>query len=141
MKNRMIITINTEKQFTNLNAILADFVKDKTGSGILNVFTRHTTCAIKILENELLLLADISCFLDQQFPSTTVYLHDKIELREVPITERINGFSHMRQLMFPTSENIPVENGNLMLGEWQTVFLIEFDPIRDREIVLSYQSI
>ncbi|ROS01851.1 secondary thiamine-phosphate synthase enzyme [Sinobacterium caligoides] len=139
--NRLLTTIKTEKQFTDLNDIAKDFVKGKSGQGMLNVFVRHTTCAIKILENEILLLADINNYLDKQFNNNHNYMHDKIEIRDVPIEERINGHSHMKQLSFPTSEQIPVEDGELLLGTWQTIFLIEFDPIRDREIVLSYTAL
>lgn len=139
--NRKSIVINTEKQFTNLNEIAAEFVKNKTGHGMLNIFVQHTTCAIKILENELLLLADINNYLEKQFNNGHAYMHDKIEIRDVPIDERVNGHSHMKQLSFPTSENIPVSDGKLLLGKWQTIFLIEFDPIRDRNIILTYSEI
>lgn len=139
--SRKHIVIKTEKQFTDLNEIAKDFVKDKQGEGMLNIFVRHTTCAIKILENEILLLADINGYLDKQFNNGHVYMHDKIEIRDVPINERVNGHSHMKQLSFPTSENIPVSKGQLLLGTWQTIFLIEFDPIREREIVLTYTNV
>ena len=135
---RINIIIKTEKQFTNLNNIINDFLKNEKGNGVVNIFTRHTTCAVKIIENELLLLADINDHLDKTFPKNGNYLHDRIEIRDVPIDERINGFSHLRQLNFPTSETIPVYNGVMMLGKWQTVFLIEFDPVREREIVITY---
>ncbi|MFS0688507.1 secondary thiamine-phosphate synthase enzyme YjbQ [Sporosarcina sp. 179-K 8C2 HS] len=136
--NRKFITIKTEKQFTPLNDIIADFIKDEKGDGMVNIFTSHTTCAIKIIENEILLLADINNYLDETFPMDKKYMHDRIEIRDVPINERVNGYSHMRQLFFSTAENIPVKDGKLLLGKWQTVFLIEFDPIRDREVILTY---
>lgn len=136
--DRKIIVVKTEKQFISLNSVIEEFVKDKKGFGMVNIFTKHTTCAIKIIENELLLLADINNYLDETFPKNKEYMHDRIEIREVPVNERINGFSHMRQMFFSTSENVPVENGILQIGKWQSIFLIEFDPIRDREIVLTY---
>lgn len=139
--NRQIITINTEKQFTKLNSYIDEFLKDKQGDGFVNIFVQHTTSSIKILENELLLLADINNFLEQLVPQNNNYMHNKIEIREVPINERINAHSHLRQLMFPTSETIPVKDGKMMLGTWQSVFLVEFDPIRKRNIVLSYWKI
>lgn len=136
--NRLKIKINTEKQFTPLNDIISKFLKDKTGSGIVNVFVAHTTCAIKILEGELLLLADINKFLDETFPKEKRYMHDIIEIRDVPINERVNGFSHMRELFFSCNATIPVDNGKMMLGEWQTVYLVEFDPIRERDVIITY---
>ena len=136
--NRKELIIRTEKQFTNLNQELNEFVKDKKGIGLLHVFTTHTTCAVKIIEGETLLLADINNFLDKLIPKEGNYMHDKIEIRDVPINERINAHSHLRQLFLPTSETIPVQDGKLMLGKWQSVYLVELDPIRDRQIIITY---
>jgi len=44
----------------------------------------------------------------------------------------------MRQLFFDVSANIPVQDGKLQLGKWQTVYLVEFDPIRDRKVIFTY---
>ena len=137
---RKVITIYTEKQFTCLNEYAADFVKNENGVGLLHIFTKHTTCAIKIIESELLLLADINNFLNELIPQHNNYMHDKIEIRQVPPNERVNAFSHLRQLMFSTSETIPVVDGKLDLGKWQSIFLVELDPARDREIVLTYTN-
>ena len=82
MIERTKVVINTEKQFTALDDIIHDFIKDKKGRGLVNVFVAHTTCAIKVLEGELLLLADINNYLDKTFPKEGYYMHDKIEIRE-----------------------------------------------------------
>jgi len=140
MKNeiRKSFKIYTEKGFTSLNDILLDFVKGRTGDGLIHIFTRHTTCGIKIIENEILLLADIGNHFESIAPNNLKYLHDNIGIRDVPSTERINGVSHIRQLHITTSEMIPTSDDKLLLGEWQTVFLIELDPSRNREIILTY---
>lgn len=139
MKN-LVKSFYTEKQFTCLKNDIAEFLGDFEGDGLLNIYTKHTTCAIKILENELLLLADINRFLDKTFPKDGDYMHDRIEIRDVPASERINGYSHMRQLFLSTSECIPVIAGKPQLGTWQTPFLIELDPARNREVVFSLVS-
>lgn len=136
--DRKEIIITTEKQFTRLNDYLNDFIKDKKGAGLLHVFTTHTTCAIKIIEGEILLLADINNFLDTLIPKENNYMHDRIEIRDVPVNERINAHSHLRQLFLPTSESIPVQDGKMMLGKWQSVYLVELDPIRDRNVIFTY---
>lgn len=133
-----IITIKTEKQFTPLNDMINDFVKDNKGVGMVNVFVAHTTCAIKIMEGELLLLGDVNNQLDKMFPKDGKYLHDIIEIRDVPLNERVNGFAHLRQLFFDVSSTIPVKDGKMQLGKWQSVYLVEFDPIRDREVIITY---
>ncbi len=139
--NRKTITICTEKQFTRLNEYVEEFIKDKKGDGLVNVFVQHTTCAIKIIEGEILLLADINNFLEKLAPKENNYMHDKIEIRDVPINERINAYSHLRQLLLTTSETIPCSNGKLLLGKWQSIFLVELDPMRDRDVILTYHQI
>ena len=138
MIERTKLIINTEKQFTPLNDYIHEFIKEKKGNGMVNVFVAHTTCAVKVLEGELLLLADINNYLDKCFPIEGNYMHDRIEIRDVPINERVNGFAHLRQMFFASDVTIPVEDGKMMLGQWQTVFLVESDPVRDREIIITY---
>ena len=94
MIERTKIVINTEKQFTPLDDYIHDFIKDKKGSGMVNVFVAHTTCAIKIMEGEILLLSDVNEYLNQTFPKENGYKHDIIEIRDVPLNERVNGHSH-----------------------------------------------
>lgn len=140
MIKRKKIVINTEKQFTSLNDYINDVIKGEKGEGLVNVFVAHTTCAIKVMEGEILLLSDVNSYLNKTFPQSNDYRHDIIEIRDVPINERVNGHSHMRQLFFNSDATIPVEDGKMLLGKWQTVFLIEFDPIRDREVYITYMN-
>lgn len=140
MIRRKKIVINTEKQFTSLNEYIKDVIKEEKGEGLVNVFVAHTTCAIKVMEGEILLLSDVNSYLNKTFPQDNDYRHDIIEIRDVPINERVNGHSHMRQLFFGSDVTIPVNDGEMLLGKWQTVFLIEFDPIRDREVYITYMN-
>lgn len=135
-----IITVRTEKQFYKLTDLVSDFVQEIGGSGLIHVFVAHTTCGIKVLEGEILLLSDISTFLQNIFPQEGHYRHDIIGIRDVPIDERVNGFAHMRQLFFSESATIPVQNGKMMLGKWQDIFLIELDPMRERQVVFTFIS-
>ena len=136
--NRKIITVRPEKQFFKLTQLADAFLQETGGSGLLNIFVAHTTCGIKVLEGEILLLSDIATFLQKLFPQEGEYRHDVIGVRDVPIDERVNGFAHMRQLFFSTSVTIPVENGKMMLGKWQDVFLVELDPVRERQVVFTF---
>ena len=113
---KKIIKVKTDKLFTILTPEVSEFAKEWGKSGIVNVFTKHTTTSLRILENELLHHADIRFWLDKYLPKhkpeNRRYLHDLISLRnDVPIDERINAYAHMRTLFFNTSETIPIENG------------------------------
>lgn len=134
------ISFSPEDRFTPLNDTLARFLQEENvkGSGLVNVFSPHTTLCIKILENEVLSLKDISNHLDRLAPCDVPYLHDDLLLRQVPREERVNGFAHVRSLYFNHSETIPVEAGSIVLGTWQTVFAVELDPYRNRSLIITY---
>ena len=51
--------------------------------------------------------------------------------------ESPNGHAHCLQLMLGTSESIPVADGELLLGQWQRIFLVELDgPRASREVII-----
>lgn len=138
---RKEVTIRTEKQFISLKDQIREFIAHEKGTGLVHVFVTHTTCGIKVMEGEILLLSDVNEFLTKTWPEDGAYRHDIISIRDVPIDERINGFAHMRQLFFSCEASIPCQDGELLLGKWQDVFLVEFDPIRDRKIIFTYYNV
>jgi len=142
------IKINTDKLLTDLTPQVEEYAEEWGKSGLVNIFSPHTTCAIWLTEDELLHHADIRFFLDSLVPQykhpegdqkNIKYLHDLISLRKgVPADERINGHSHIRHLFFNSSETIPIEDGKLILGEWKRIFAVELDPVRERKLVCSF---
>ena len=103
-----------------------------------HIMVKHTTAAVRVMENDTALKSDMERFLREFAPIDSYYAHDIIQLRDVPPDERKNGFSHLRFLLFNTSELIPIENGKLSLGKWQRVFLVELDPFREREVEVRF---
>tara|TARA_R110000772_G_scaffold20466_1_gene56644 strand:- start:8008 stop:8457 length:450 start_codon:yes stop_codon:yes gene_type:complete len=144
------IKLRTNNLFTNLTPQVAEMAKKWGKSGLVNVFSKHTTCAIWLTEDEVLHHTDVRFFLDTMVPKykdpegtqkNIKYLHDLVSLRkDIPEDERINGHSHIRHLFFNSSELIPVENGELLLGPWKQIFAVELDPIRDRELIITFIS-
>ena len=144
------IKINTDKLFTDITEEISKLAKDWGKSGIVNVFSKHTTFCIWCTENEILHKVDVRFFLDKIAPkwknpegdhNNIKYLHDLISLRDdVPADERINGHSHIRHLFFNSSETIPIDQGKLILGEWKQLFAVELDPVRDRELIVTFIS-
>jgi len=126
----MILKFKTNGTFTDITNELKPTIEN----GLCVVYSMHTTCAVAILENESLLKKDMESFFERMAPKVGVYAHDDIEKRDVPPDERINGFSHIRSMLFPTSVVIPIEDGKLVMGEWQKLFLIELDPSRERKL-------
>ena len=107
--------------------------------GFVVVFSRHTTAAIKINENEPLLLQDMEQFLERISPRNGNYRHNDFEIRTVNMNEDEcpNGHAHCQHLLLGTSETIPIVEGMMQFGQWQSIFLIELDHPRTREVVVQ----
>jgi secondary thiamine-phosphate synthase enzyme len=107
-------------------------------SGLVQIFSPHTTAGVAINENEPLLIQDFQRLLYRLVPIDERYSHDLFELkRTVRSDGRSNGHSHCKNLLVGVSETIPVENGKMLLGKLQSVFLVELDGARKREIVVQ----
>ncbi|MBX9254840.1 YjbQ family protein [Desmonostoc muscorum CCALA 125] len=106
-------------------------------NGQVLVFSRHTTTALAINENEVRLLEDIKVFLQKLAPESDRYLHNDLHLRDVPEDEPINAHSHLMAMMLTTSEIIPIVDGKLALGTWQSVLFFELDGPRKRTVFVQ----
>jgi len=103
------------------------------------VFSKHTTAAIVINEHEPLLLEDITDLLARLAPPAAGYRHDDMRIRTVNLTpdEPENGHAHCQHLFLGPSAQLPITDGQLDLGQWQRVFLVELDRPRPRQVVVQ----
>ena len=108
--------------------------------GIVTILSRHTTAAVRIQEDEPLLLEDLLEFLRRLAPKNAHYRHNDFRIRthHMHDDESPNGHSHCLQFLLGTSESVPVMDGELQLGQWQRIFLVELDgPRPKREILVQ----
>ncbi|KZX15881.1 hypothetical protein MBCUT_12060 [Methanobrevibacter cuticularis] len=103
------------------NIILNNHIK----LGIANIFSKHSTAAIIINENDSGLLKDMKNILKNVVSDENSYFHDIIDN---------NADSHLRAMFLGSSESIPIENQKLNLGTWQSVFFIDLDGPRNRVV-------
>jgi secondary thiamine-phosphate synthase enzyme len=113
--------------------------KSKVSNGFAVVFSKHTTAAVKINENEPLLLQDMTEFLEKISPRNGDYQHNNFEIRTVNMNEdeSPNGHAHLQHLLLGTSETIPVIDGAMQFGRYQSIFFIELDHPRPREVMVQ----
>jgi secondary thiamine-phosphate synthase enzyme len=106
--------------------------------GIVTIVSRHTTAAVRIQEDEPLLLEDLLEFLRRLAPKDAHYQHNDFRIRthHMHPDESPNGHSHCLQFLLGTSESVPVMDGELQLGQWQRIFLVELDGPRPKREVL-----
>lgn len=112
--------------------------KSDVKNGQALVFSPHTTCGIAINQNESLLLQDFQRLLYRLVPIDERYSHDLFELKAGSNSDgRSNGHSHCKNLILGVSQTIPVEDGKLLLGDRQNIFLVELDGARKREVIVQ----
>jgi len=119
--------------------VVEALVRSQVKDGFVVVFSKHTTAAIKINENEPLLLQDMANFLERVAAKDAYYGHNDFAIRTVHMHEDEcpNGHAHCQHLMLGTSETVPVVGGRLSFGQWQRIFLVELDIPRRREVVVQ----
>jgi secondary thiamine-phosphate synthase enzyme len=128
-------------QFIDITDDVAQLVRDfGEWAGVATIFSRHTTAAIRIQEDEPLLLEDLHNLLLTVAPPQAAYRHNDFAIRTAHMhpDERPNGHSHCAHLILGASEHVPVRAGELMLGTWQRIFLVELDgPRSSREVLIQ----
>jgi len=96
--------------------------------GLLNIYSRHSTSALVINENESGLVSDFEKTLGRLVPEGSDYQHDRIDN---------NADSHIRGFLLGNSQTIPVEGSVLRLGTWQSIFFVELDGPRQRKLTIT----
>ncbi len=130
----MTIKTHSLKINTNMNFEIMDITSKineliDIEEGIISIFSKHSTSAIVVNENESGLLSDLEFMLDNLVSDKFSYQHDRID---------DNARSHLKSFLLSSSECLPVKNGKLDLGTWQSVFFIELDgPRRARTVTLT----
>ena len=107
----------------------------RTRSGrFVTITSQHTTTAIAINEHEARLIEDIKAFLTRLIPPRDRYLHNDIALRDCPPDEPENAHSHLATMLLGSSEVVTLADGEMVLGQYQSVMLYELDGPRTRRV-------
>ncbi len=125
--------------FVDLTDDLWRAVKDSGATdGLALAFVLHTTCSLVINEWEEGLQEDLKRKLEGIAPPGNSYAHDDLRRRTQNLVqdERRNGHSHLAQMLVgATSQTIPVQGGEPVLGKWQRLFMIELDEPKPRSVI------
>lgn len=120
------IATHSPIEIIDLSSEIKDlFSRHPVRQGWMHIASAHTTAFIAINEREPELLLDMLDFLQRIAPPGQGYRHDRN-----PLDERPNTHSHLIGLFMNSSETLLIEDGRLLLGDWQSVFLIELDGPR-----------
>jgi secondary thiamine-phosphate synthase enzyme len=100
-------------------------------TGIACASVPHTTCALIVNEDEPGLREDILRLMDEVvFPlgKKKPFAHDRVDN---------NAAAHLTSLFFQPSLAVPIVDGQIRLGTWQSLFLVELDGPRRRTLRVS----
>lgn len=138
IQKKITIESKTRIEFRDITPEVSEIVQS---SGIRNgfavVFAPHSTMGVRINHNEPLLIQDFIRLFYKFAPVDEQYGHDMFELKkDVKSDGRSNGHSHCKSLLAGVSETILIEKGNMLLGPRQSIFAIDFDGSRRRDILV-----
>jgi len=119
--------------FIDISAEVTKFIEDAGArEGVVTLFIRHTSASLTIQENaDPSVLDDLMTSLDRLAPENAGWTHDTEGPDDMP--------AHIKTMLTASSIRVPVLKGELALGTWQGIYLIEHRarPHR-REIVLQF---
>lgn len=127
--------VNKSYTFTTKGEIdfvdLSDKVQEEVSisgvkSGIVHVFAPHATGVLVLTESDDALLEDIKLFLEKIIPKERAYEHPS------------NAHAHLRSLLLPPDKTLPIIDGQVTFGTWQSLLFIETDVYpRKRTVIIQ----
>ena len=125
----IIVNSNKRNELIDINQQVVEIVANSgIKEGLCNVYTPHATCGIMINENydPNICLDIVDCL--KEHIKEGKWRHDRID---------DNADSHIKSAIVGPSETIPILNGKLALGTWQSIMLADFDGPRKRKIIVT----
>lgn len=99
--------------------------------GVAFVFYRHTSGSVVIIEHETGILVDLQDVLEKLLPMDGEYTHHRRGYD-------VNGAAHLRTALLGVSVHVPVIDGDLGLGEFQEIVVLDMDPPRrERKVIVQ----
>jgi secondary thiamine-phosphate synthase enzyme len=131
------LTVRTDQNQQFLD--ITKQVRDALGrlaiqQGILVVNTLHTTVALFVNEFQSALIDDLGVLLQRLIPRRAGYQHDDPVYSDC---DRGNGHAHLRSMLLGRSVAVPVADGEMVLGQYQSIILAELDGPRDRKVSIQ----
>ena len=121
------INSKTREEMIHITREVEGHLPDK-GEGLCVVFVQHTTCGVTVNENaDPDVQTDMLGFLRRLIPQYEPHFQHFEH----------NSDAHIKSSLVGSSVTVPFENGKLLLGRWQGIYLCEFDGPRERTVLVS----
>lgn len=125
----IIIQTNKPKEIIDITDVVnTELNKEKSRDGIFLLFVKHTTACITT--------ADLDPGTDEDMLDAFEKVIPKLNYRHPHNPAHVPD--HILSSLIGPSLLLPAENGELSLGTWQRVVLVELDGPRERNIAVSF---
>ncbi len=132
---RLSIVTRKRLEFHDLSPQVEAAVKASgVGSGIVTVRSMHTTAAVFLNEWQEALLADCQRLLELLVPDGTGWRHNDPRYSDC---ERGNAAAHLRALLLGSLVQLPVRDGQVERGIWQSIIFAELDGPQNRSVAVD----
>ncbi|MBI3650418.1 MAG: YjbQ family protein [Acidobacteria bacterium] len=131
------ITVATQErtELINLSDELRAFVAEAgITDGYVQVTSLHTTAGLYVNEWQEALLHDVKTMIDTMVPREEYYKHNDPQFSDC---DRFNADSHLKYVVLGRSLSIPISQGKLVLGQWQSIIFAEFDGSNSRKVFMQ----
>jgi len=120
---------NKREEMIELTSEVENVLRESDAKdGVCVLFAQHTTCGLTINENaDPDVKSDMLLFLKKTIPQ----FYDGFRHYEH------NSDAHIKSSLVGASVTVPFENGKLLLGRWQGIYLCEFDGARERKVLIQ----
>jgi secondary thiamine-phosphate synthase enzyme len=131
------IEVKTDQrtELINLTAEVKAFVEAAgVKDGYVQVSSLHTTAGLIINEWQDALISDVRKMMESIVPREQYYKHNDPEFSDC---DRHNADSHLRMVVFGNNLTVPISQGELVLGRWQSIIMTEFDGPNQRKVFMQ----
>ena len=130
MPSSFTVATTRPKQCIEITAQVREIVRGSgVRTGLCHVMALHATAAIVVNENaDPNIGIDLLTALDRAIPDHAGWLHDRVDN---------NAHAHIKAAILGPSETVPIADGDLLLGTWQGIILVELDGPRARRVAVT----
>ena len=123
----LTVKSHSREEMVDITSDVAKLIAGK-GDGICVLFTQHTTCGLTINENA-----------DPDVKSDMLGFSRRLIPQYEPHFQHFehNSDAHIKSSLVGSSVTVPFENGKLLLGRWQGIYLCEFDGPHERTVLVT----
>ncbi len=124
------ITTADKREIRDITREVSQIIaKSGVQDGMVLLFPHHTSASVYVSDSDASLTGDFMGLMERIVPAGE-YQHDRTDIRQ-------NARAHLMSLLSGHNVTLPVTEGALDLGVYQTVYYAEFDGMREKEILVK----